>query len=142
MSVSKIVLVSLLLVLLGACGGGSSSGRDTGVGGSGSGTGTDPAGRVVGTYQGPGSIIINDRTLTTGDAEFEIEDGSSETDLEEGQRLTVFADLSSNEAERVIYRSDIKGPVASITITDPLTAEAEISVLGQIVITNSATRFY
>ena len=139
MSVSKYLLLTLVIALLTACGGGSSSGRDTGVGGSGGGTGI--GGRVVGTYQGPGSIIINDRTLTTVGAEFEIEGGSSESDLEEGQRLTVFADLTSNEAERVLYRSDIQGPVTGVTIVDPLTAEAEIAVLGQVVLTNSVTRF-
>lgn len=53
----------------------------------------------------------------------------------------MFADLSTNEAERVIYRSDIQGPVTSVTIIDPLTADAEIAVLGQTVIINSVTRF-
>lgn len=133
----KFLLLTLLLFLFSACSGGS-SGRDTGLGGSGGGT-TNP-GRVVGTFQGAGSIIINDRILTTADAEFEVEGGSGESDLEEGQRLIVFADLSSNEADRVIYRSDIRGPVTSTTIIDPLSAEAEITVLGQTVLTNAATR--
>jgi hypothetical protein len=141
MSVSRFLLASLIALFATACGGGGggSLGFDTGIGGSGGGTGM--SGRVVGPFQGAGSIIVNDRTLTTGAAEFEIEDGSGESDLEEGQRLVVFSDLSSNEAERVVYRSDVKGPVTSITIVDPLTASSEIVVLGQTIITNSVTRF-
>lgn len=134
-----LILVSMAFVT--ACGGGGSGsfGLDTGVGGSGGGaTGT---GLVVGPFQGQGSIIINDRTLSTAGAEFELEDGSGEADLEEGQRLTVFADLSTNEAERVIYRSDVKGPVTAFTIVDLLTASASIEVMGQVVLSNSATRF-
>jgi hypothetical protein len=141
MSAPKTFLTLVIATLLNACGagGGGIGLADTGVGGSGSGIGM--SGRVVGTYQGAGSIIVNDRTLTTGATEFEVEDGSGETDLEEGQRLVVFADLSSNEAERVIYRSDVKGPVTSITIVDPLTGSSQIVVMGQLIVTNSVTRF-
>ena len=141
MSVRRFLLLLMFAALASACGGGGggSLGFDTGIGGSGGGTGM--SGRVVGPFQGQGSIIVNDRTLTTTGAEFEVEEGSDEFDLEEGQRLVVFADLSANEAERVIYRSDIKGPVTSIAIIDPLTARADLEVLGQTVITNSVTRF-
>ncbi len=137
----SIFRLSLMLVItaLTACGGGGGSLTDTGLGGSGGGVGTP--GRIVGPFQGVGSIIVNDRTLTTNDTEFEIEDGTDENDLREGQRIVVFADLATNEAEQATYRSDVKGPVTGISIIDPLTASAESTVLGQLVLTNSATRF-
>ena len=132
----------LVVVVLTACGGGGSSGVGigTGIGGSGGGAGAPP-GVVIGTFQGQGSIIVNDRVLTTTGATFELEGGAGEGDLREGQQLTVFADLSTNEAQRVIYRSDLEGPVTGISITDPLTGEAVLQVLGQSVATNSLTRF-
>lgn len=139
MTIHKVILCFMVTALLTACGGGGSSPADTGVGGSGGGTGQ--SGRVVGPFQGPGSIIVNDRTLTTAGALFEIEEGSSESDLREGQQLLVFADLTSNEAKRVIYRSDVKGPLTSLAVVDPLTATAQLRVLGQPVLTNAATRF-
>jgi len=143
MSAIRKLVVLMIVVVVAGCGGGGGSdgtlGLDTGIGGSGGGAGTP--GVVVGPYQGAGSIIINDRRLTTGNAEFEVEDGASELDLREGQRLIVFADLEKDEAERVVYRSDIKGPVTASTIIDPLTARADLQVLGQRVLTNSATRF-
>jgi hypothetical protein len=135
----KLLLLATAAVIVGCGGGGAGSGSlgfDTGIGGSGGGTGL-----VVGPLQGAGSIIVNDRHLATDTAEFEVEDGVDETDLQEGQRLVVFADLSTDEAQRVIYRSDVKGPVTDITIVDPLTARAEVEVLGQVMLTNSVTRF-
>ena len=139
MFTTRTLWVCAVLLVVASCGGGS-AGRDTGVGGSGTATGTP--GRVVGTFQGVGSILVNDRRLTTTGANFEIEDGgASENDLREGQYLEVFADLDTNEADRVIYRADIKGPVTAINIIDPLTAAAELTILGQSVATNSVTRF-
>lgn len=139
MSISRFILM-LVLATLTACGGGGGAGFiDTGVGGSGGGVGTP--GLVVGPFQRVGSIVVNDRTLTTSGTEFEIEDGSDENDLREGQRIVVLADLSTNEAERASYRSDTKGPVTAITIIDPLTADAELTVMGQRILTNSVTRF-
>ena len=139
---SRWVLVYVWLVLSAACGGGGSSGvgLGTGIGGSGGGAGAPP-GVVVGTFQGQGSIIVNDRTLSTAGATFDLEDGGGETDLREGQQLTVFADLATNEAQRVIYRSDVEGPLTSVSITDPLTGAAQLEVLGQTVRTNALTRF-
>ena len=128
-------LFMFILTTLVACGGGSGGVRlaDTGVGGSGS---------VVGPLQGHGSIIINDRTLTTDTAEFEIEGSvGTETDLQEGQQLVVIADLGTSVAERVFYRSNVKGPISGYTVLDPLAGAAEFSVLGQTVRTNSTTRY-
>jgi hypothetical protein len=152
-SITRIFFLSTTLALLAACGGGGGGGGaglalgggggdaepsgafgfDTGVGGSGG---------VVGTFQGHGSIIINDRTLTTSGSEFELEgEPGLETDLKEGQQLIVVADLAASMAEHVVYRSNIKGPVSSLTVVDALTGTADLVVMGQSVRTNSTTRF-
>jgi len=131
------LVVTMAVFGCGGGGGGGGMGFDTGIGGSGGGTGY-----VVGAFQGPGSIIINDRTLTTGNATFELEDGAGESDLKEGQRLIVVADLDADEAQRVTYRSALKGPITSpVIVIDPLTGRADLQVLGQLVKTNSVTRF-
>ncbi|MCZ6657653.1 MAG: DUF5666 domain-containing protein [Gammaproteobacteria bacterium] len=155
------VLSLLILAALVGCGGGSGGGSSSTAGGGGSGggggvapppppvvfgfgadTGVSGSGAVVGTFQERGSIIINDRTLTTDNAVFELEGVmGAEADLKEGQQLIVVADLGTSEAEHVFYRSNIKGPVSGRTVLDPLAGAAQFTVLGQTVRTNSTTRY-
>lgn len=136
-----------LSLLAAACGGGGGGGgvdlggppvADTGVGGSGG---------VTGPVQGFGSIIVNDLVLDIDDAEFEIEGAAAgvgqagQNQLAEGQQLVVRGDLDALDANEVFYRSDIKGPLATAPVFDVLTGVGQMTVLGQTVRVNAATRY-
>ena len=136
-----------LSLLATACGGGGGGGgadfggppvADTGVGGSGGATGP---------VQGFGSIIVNDLVLDIDDAEFEIEGAAAgvgqagQNQLAEGQQLVVRGDLDALDASEVFYRSDIKGPLAAAPVFDALTGVGQMTVLGQTVRVNAATRY-
>lgn len=128
----------LLVAAIAGCDSGGSSIADTGIGGSG--------GAARGPVQGFGSIIVNDLTLNVDTAAFEIEGepagsgGTGQSQLREGQVIVAYGDLDGGEAETVSYRSDVKGPlIGAPVVADPLTGRATLNVLGQTVITNSAT---
>ena len=160
-------LLSLMIVSLAACGGGGAGGgdiADTGIGGSGSGgggssptefgfdTGVGGSGGAVGPIQEFGSIFVNDLVMNIDSAEFEIEGEDAgiglagQNQLKEGQQVIVPYDVDSfdgseYEAVEVYYRSNVKGPLTSITVTDLATGAADLMVLGQNVRTNAATLF-
>ena len=88
-----------------------------------------------------GSILINDRTINTDNAEFFAEGAAvSESELSQGQTVLVITD-SSGDATGVHYRANVKGPATSVTIEDALLGRAVLVVLGQTVRTNAATSF-
>ena len=129
------------LLLTSSCGGGGGGGGSPIVDNGGDDTGVGGSGQVVGPLQGIGSIIINERTLNTDDASFTIEGSvGALSDLQEGQRLTVTADLTNNTASEVTYRSNVIGPATTVNIIDPLSGSAQLVVLGQQVLTNAQTR--
>jgi hypothetical protein len=133
-----ICLALLFAAIAGCGGGGGGSFADTGIGGSG--------GAARGPIQGFGSIIVNDLTLNVDAASFEIEGEpagtgtAGQSQLREGQVIVAYGDIDGREAETVSYRSDVRGPlVGAPVILDLLTGRGTLNVLGQTVITNSAT---
>jgi hypothetical protein len=142
---SRVSIPIGLSIVLAACGGGGGGGgfggppvADTGVGGSGG---------VTGPVQGFGSIIVNDLVLDVDDAEFQIEGEaagigqSGQSQLAEGQQLVVRGDLDALDADEVFYRADVRGPLAAAPVFDPLTGVGQMTVLGQTVRINAATRY-
>jgi len=135
----RTLLPILLIALAAGCGGGSGGGDLAGTpdlpgtgGNPGQDTGVGGSGLVAGPAQGIGSIIINGRTLDTDDAAIVV-NGAAGTlsDLQTGQQLVVLADLDDDIAEEVLYRANVRGPLADLTITDPLARRASATVLGQ-----------
>ena len=121
-----------LATLCAACSGGIS----------GSGSGGVPAGSAAGPIDGFGSVIINGSRFNTDTATF-IKDGVSATqsDLSVGQMIQLDGDFDSLVATSVSYRSEVKGPATSVTVTDPDLGTGTILVLGQTVHVNAATVF-
>ncbi len=119
---------------------------DVAIGGTGSFFGLDVAiggtGAIIGSIQGFGSVIVNDQTLNTDNAEFSIEGvAGTQADLSEGQQVLVAFDADTQQAAQVRYRSNVKGPVTSVTVLDAALGRATLTVLGQTVRTNAATLF-
>ena len=161
------ILLSLIVVSLAACGGGGAGGgdiADTGIGGSGAGgggssptefgfdTGIGGSGGAAGPIQDFGSIFVNDLVMNIDSAEFEIEGQDAgvglegQSQLKEGQQVVIPYDADSfdgseYEAVEVYYRSNVKGPVTSLTVVDQATGSADLVVLGQNVRSNAATLF-
>lgn len=133
----------------GGTGGGTTGGGTTGGGGTPAGngfnldTGIGGSGGVIGDIDGFGSIIMNGLTLNTDDAEFYIEGvpGFNQDDLREGQYIIVAGDISASDAEEVVYRANLKGPVSAVPVPiDPQAGVYQLEVLGQTVLTGAATR--
>ena len=148
----KLVSLALIPAVLASCGGGGGGGLgfDTGVGGSGStpparyDNGVGASGGVFGAVQGFGSVIVSDREMQTDDAVVIIE-GTQTTSgdvsaLKEGQQIGIIGDIQNLDAEEVRYRSNIKGPVTSLSNVDPLTGVGTFIVFGQTVRSNARTR--
>lgn len=161
----------MTLAACGGGGGGSSepplgSGGGTGAGGSGStpgqGTGggtANPPGATapigveleggvsgtglnLGPVQGFSSVIVNGIAMDVSNATLLIEGAAGTQDaLRVGQTVAVIGDLGSAEAVDLRYRADLIGPLAGLTVTDPLTGEASATVLGQSLLISSSTFF-
>jgi Domain of unknown function (DUF5666) len=125
--------LSALMFALTACSGGSGGGlaADGGISGT---------GNSIGAIQAFGSIFVNGTEFGTSRATIVI-DGSSATqnELQIGQIITVSANFDDNEASRVEYRAQIKGPVQALSIQDVALGTATLTVLGQAVATNAET---
>lgn len=126
------MLAAILASLCAACSGGIS----------GSGSGGVPAGSAAGPIDGFGSVIVNGVRFNTDTATF-TKDGQSATqdDFRVGQLIELQGDFDSLVATSVSYRSEIKGPVTSATVTDADLGLATFMVLGQEVRVNAATVF-
>jgi hypothetical protein len=133
-AVCRLVVVALALGLLHGCGGGAAGGAPDG--------GISGSGNSVGSISSFGSIVLNGRRFDTSAATIVV-DGvtSSQSDLRVGQVVVVDANFDDLRASRVEYRAQIKGPVQSIDVIDASLGKASLTVLGQIVATNSATNF-
>jgi hypothetical protein len=139
-----LILASIVSLLLISCGGGGGSNF---AGGGIDGTGVMSAG-VVSAF---GSIVVNGMDFDTSKAEIIINgvlvgvgDEFVADNLAVGMVVTVEGRVFEDEsavADRVLYSSNVVGPVESVGVTDPVTNEKEIVVLGQSVVVNFITRF-
>lgn len=115
---------------------GSQSGVAVGVteGGSGS--------PVIGSIQALSSIVIDGRVINTDSAFIYVEGRlASQSDLRPGQSVAVLTDTSGSVANGVFYRANVKGPATTVNVIDANLAEAELTVLGQLVRTDATTTF-
>ena len=95
-----------------------------------------------GDIQAFGSVILNDVTINTGSADFVVEGASgSQSDLRQGQQVLVLSDSGGATATGVHYRSNVKGPVTSVTVVDAEQGAARFVVLGQTVVSDATTTF-
>jgi len=117
------VIVLLLALSCGGGGGGSLL----------SGGGISGTGRFSGTISGFGSVFVNGVEIETTGALISIDDiNSVEGDLKIGMKVQI--ETTDNVASSIIYQSEIKGPISSITIP-----ANSFTVLGQTVIVDSTT---
>ena len=138
-----LILASLFILVLNSCGGGGGMTAGGGI----DGTGIMSAG-VVSAF---GSIVVNGTEFDTSKAEVIINgkevpvgDDFVQDNLEIGMVVTVEGRIKedgSAVADRVIYSSNVAGPVESVSGIDLDTNEKEIVVLGQIVVVNFITKF-
>ncbi|MDH3715113.1 MAG: DUF5666 domain-containing protein [Gammaproteobacteria bacterium] len=125
----------LLAASLTACGGGSGDlVADGGISGS---------GISVGAITGFGSVILNDSTLDTTPSTSITVGGEPATqdDLAVGQVVRVVADFDAQRADEIEYEETVRGIVNGVTVTNPDTLQATLTVLGQSVLTSAATNF-
>ncbi len=95
-----------------------------------------------GDIQAFGSVVLDDDVIDTDLADFTIEGVSgSQADLRQGQQVLVVTDAAGTSASHVSYRSNVKGPVSSVTIVDLTLGRADLVVLGQNVVTDASTTF-
>jgi len=144
-SLSKkgLILASLLMIVLNSCGGGSGMSAGGGI----DGTGIMSAG-VVSAF---GSIVVNGTEFDSSEAAIVIngeEIGVGEyfvqDNLEIGMVVTVEGRITTDGravADRVIYSSEVVGPVTAVSGIDPDTQEIILEVLGQTVVINLITQF-
>jgi hypothetical protein len=139
-----ILLVLVLFLALAACAGGGSGGTGNtggGVGGSG----------IIsrGAISEFGSIVVNGTEFKTTSAVVMINgeavgigDTAVQAHLDKGKVVTVQGTSGGWEectvAEKVIYRSDVEGPVAGVDASDP--DAVELTVMGQTVMVNYLTQ--
>ncbi len=138
-----LILALLFCLLLTSCKGGGSSLAGGGI----DGTGIMSAG-VVSAF---GSIIVNGTEFDTSNAvvvvkgeEIGVGDDDVQANLEIGMVVTVEGRIKedgSAVADRVIYSSNVAGPVESVSGIDPDTQEISLEVLGQTVVINLITLF-
>ena len=97
---------------------------------------------VIGIVDRFGSIVIDGRVIDTDSAFIYVEgESASQSDLRQGQSIVVMTDSTGTSANGVFYRANVKGPATTVTIVDEATAEAELTILGQVVRTNATTTF-
>ncbi len=122
----------VLLWLVAACGAGGSGGI--------SGSGGVPTGSSSGPIDGFGSVIVNGVRFNTNSATF-TKDGEAavQNDFRVGMVIELQGNFTTEVATSVSYRSEIKGPVTSVTVTDPDLGTGTLLVLGQTVRVNSST---
>lgn len=132
-------VLAIFLVMI-SCGGGSTANSGGGVGGSG----------IIsrGSISEFGSIIVNGTEFETTNAVVVVdgvEIGTGDTvignNLDIGRVVTVQGTTDDSEddgiAEKVIYRSDVEGPVSHVDDSDPDTLV--LTVMGQTVMVNYLT---
>lgn len=129
MSTQRLISTSLVLLAAACSSGGGISG-----------TGNMSSGFAFGPIDGFGSVIVNGVRFETSAATFTAEGvPATQADFAIGQVVEVQGDFATGVATSVTYRSEIKGPVTSSTVTDPLLGLGTFVVLGQTVRANAQT---
>ncbi len=138
-----LILASIATLLLISCNGGGSHLAGGGI----DGTGVMSSGVVTEI----GSIEVNGTDFDTSNAEVIINgvlvgvgDEFVEDNLQIGMVVTVEGFIKNDEsavADRVIYSSNVVGPVAAMSGIDPDTQEFSLEVLGQTVVVNLIAKF-
>jgi len=142
----KTYLVLSLMMLLACSGGGGGGG---GIGDLLAGGGIGGTGITIGAISGFGSVIVNDVHYNTEDAEVIINGDSwccgnsvVESNLATGMVVRVETKYPADGqtvAERIVFTSNLIGPVQSITAIDSVVKI--LSILGQSVIIDDETQF-
>jgi len=133
----RIYCIAALLVSVTACGGGIGAIILLVEGGI-SGTGIS-----FGTIETFASVFVNGTRLEI-DSQTEIfidEQTATETDLKVGFVIRVEADFDNSIARRIDYIETVRGPLTTIPVINPDTFAGSFDLLGQTVLTNSATIF-
>lgn len=129
MSIQRLISITLVLLAAACSSGGGISG-----------TGNMSSGFALGPIDGFGSVIVNGVRFDTSSATFTAEGmPATQADLAVGQVVEVQGDFATGIATAVNYRSEIKGPVTSATVTDPQLGLGTLVVLGQTVRVNAQT---
>ena len=133
------LLASIVVFTLSACGGGGGGGANVAAAPNG---GISGSGQSVGPIDGFSSVIVNGTRFDSNAATITLDGVSGiESDLATGQVVTVVGNFDNLEADTIDYRSDIKGPIESITIIDLALGQATIGILGQTVRVVATTQF-
>jgi hypothetical protein len=140
-----VIFVLFSVSLLISCGNGGGGGMTAGGGIGGSGIISQ------GAVSAFGSIVVNGTEFDTSNAaiivngvEIGVGDEIVQDNLDVGRVVTVEGRINTDEsavADRVVYSTNVNGPVESVNATDPITNEKEIVVLGQTVVVNFITKF-
>lgn len=125
-------LVALLLLLVMSCGSGGGI----------SGSGGVPPGTSSGPIDGFGSVIVNGVRFNSSSAVI-TKDGiaAPESALRVGMMIELQGDFTTEVASSITYRSEVKGPATSVSITDAELGTGVLVVLGQTVRVNAETFF-
>ncbi|MEO1934982.1 MAG: DUF5666 domain-containing protein [Myxococcales bacterium] len=129
-----IVLVALWATFVVGCGS-----SDAGGGGGG-----ETAAASEGPIAGFGSVIMNGVRWNTDDASFEVDGATgSQDDLSIGMFVRIEGQRSkdrSAKADRVVFKSRLRGPIRNIEILGPATLE--LTVFGlDVLVSRAGTRF-
>jgi hypothetical protein len=139
-----VIFVLFSVSLLISCGSGGGGGMTAGGGIGGSGIISQ------GAVSAFGSIVVNGTEFDTSNAAIIVngEEGFGDEFVQEnldiGRVVTVEGRINTDEsavADRVVYSTNVNGPVESVNATDPITNEKEVVVLGQTVVVNFITKF-
>jgi hypothetical protein len=126
--ISKIFMTATVGLIAASCGTGTGGGQTAGI---------DRGGVISGPVTGYGSIWVNGRRYATTDAQIEINgQPAGERDLEIGQVVVLNSILSDDSlsAERVVYESNLQGPV---DVDSRDVAAGSFMALGQQIIIDS-----
>jgi hypothetical protein len=130
--ISKIFMTATVGLIAASCGTGTGGGQTAGI---------DRGGVISGPVTGYGSIWVNGRRYATADAQIEINgQPAGERDLEIGQVVVLNSILSDDSlsAERVVYESNLQGPV---DVDSRDVAAGSFMALGQQIVVESGTLF-
>jgi len=133
-----LMLFALSAAALAGCGNGGPR-AEGGI----SGSGVTGMGVSMGPVTGFGSLHLNGIRLEVTSNTQIVVGGvpGSQSDLRVGQVLRVEADFDNSTAEHVEYYELVRGPIEDVTIDNPETLQATLTVLGQVVHTAAATNF-
>ena len=113
-----------------------------GVSGTGLQVGVSGTGLSLGAIQDFGSIVINDETLNTDNAEFVVNgQAATQADLRQGQQILVIGDINGGVADSVQYRANIIAPLSSLNVRNAMLGLADGAALAQTLQFDAATAY-